>query len=393
MAKIVFTWELGAGFGHIAPHIDIIKALQAKGHTVAFVLRDLSRAGLLLSQYKINYFQAPIKTSPIINPVKVPCTYAHILHNVGFDEVESLRGHIQGWRSLYEMIQPDLVLYDHSPTALIAARDYSFAKIVIGNGFFVPPVSPLPNLRFWLKLDENKLLKDELHTLAIINQALALHKLPQLSKITDIFEKTEQVLCTYEEIDQYKGRKNAKYYGTWPPSGGEKPIWPSGKGKKVFAYLKPFPSLPALLSTLNILKMPTIVYIDRLGENFKNKYKSPSLNFSDKPLDMNKIADECDFAIFNGTLGTTTTLLKAGKPALHLPIFLEQYLLSHNVEKMGGGVCAPTLKPEEITNKLNLLLSNDSYAKSAQAFAKKYAGLKKEQQINNIVGVIEKMLG
>ncbi len=43
MAKILFTWELGGGLGHVVPYLGVIAGLQHRGHRVAFALRDPTR--------------------------------------------------------------------------------------------------------------------------------------------------------------------------------------------------------------------------------------------------------------------------------------------------------------------------------------------------------------
>ena len=44
MASVLFCWELGAGFGHLTPHREVLATLQQKGHTVHVAVRDLVRA-------------------------------------------------------------------------------------------------------------------------------------------------------------------------------------------------------------------------------------------------------------------------------------------------------------------------------------------------------------
>ena len=394
MAKIVFTWELGGGIGHIMPYLFIVKALQTKGHEVIFILRDLSLANLISETCRATCFQAPIKISPIVNPIKEPLTYAHILHNIGFADLGVFNGLVEGWRALFKAIKPDLVIFEHSPTALLAARGYTFKKMLIGNGFSIPAhVYPLPNLRLWLKPDSKMLRHDEDSILDTINTLLDKSKLAPLNQITDLFAIEPQVLCTLEELDPYKERKNGNYYGSWMNPGGQKPLWPEGEEKKIFAYLKPFPTLPSLLSTLIELKAPSIVYINRIDDKLKRRFSSsPTLKFAGKPQDMSTIAAQCDFAILNATLNTTINLLLAGKPALHLPLYLEHWLTGHYVANLGAGINEQTLKPDEMAKKLDMLITSDSYTKAAQEFSKRYKHMNAEDQYDKILALIFNML-
>jgi UDP:flavonoid glycosyltransferase YjiC (YdhE family) len=263
----------------------------------------------------------------------------------------------------------------------------------MGTGFTVPPiVYPLPNLRFWLKPDQEELRRSEDFTLNIMNGVLERLRVPPLNHLSDLWESATQILTTFKELDPYQDRKNADYYGTSASPMGEDPSWPEGKGKKIFAYLKPFPTLPALLSALDRLQMPSIVYVDRLPDKLKEKFAASTMKFVSAPQDMGKIASQCDMAILNGTHNTSANLLLAGKPALHLPIYLEQFLTAHKIEKLGAGLSAPTLRPEEMTAKLEMILRSNSYAEGAQRFESRYGGMGAAVQDERVLKVIEGLL-
>lgn len=393
MAKIVFTWELGGGMGHIMPYLSVVKALHTKGHEIIFILRDLSQAKLISRICRATCFQAPLKISPVLEPHKEPSTYAHILHNIGFNDPDILSGMVEGWRSLYNVIKPDFVLFEHSPTALLAARGYTFKKMHVGTGFTIPaPVYPLPNLRLWRTADPATLKHDEDRTLATMNLLLDTFNLQPLNRITDLFASEPQVLSTLKELDPYQERANGNYCVSWINPVGVEPLWPEGRGKRIFAYLRPFPTLPSLLSMLIKLKTPSIVYIDKVGDKLKTQFNSSTLKFADRPQDMSRIAAECDFAILNGTLITTINLLLAGKPALHLPLYLEQWLTGNSVEKIGAGLNEASFKPQEMSARLDMLMSSDSYTKAAQELAQRYKHVNAQNQQEKIINLIDNML-
>ena len=124
MPNILFAWELGAGLGHIAPCRALFEILCARGHSVTLVLRDLSRAKSVFGELKIAMLQAPVKINLPAIPASFAASYAHILHNVGYEEVAELEGLVDAWRTIYELERPDLVIADHSPTALLALRGF-----------------------------------------------------------------------------------------------------------------------------------------------------------------------------------------------------------------------------------------------------------------------------
>jgi UDP:flavonoid glycosyltransferase YjiC (YdhE family) len=129
-----------------------------------------------------------------------------------------------------------------------------------------------------------------------------------------------------------------------------------------------------------------------LGDKLKKRFTSPTLRFADKPQDMSKISAQCDLAILNATLITTINLLLMGKPALHLPLYLEQWLTGYNVEKIGAGINEPTLKPDEMAKKLDMLMESDSYTKAAQEFSNRYKHMNAQNQNEKIMQLINNML-
>lgn len=116
MATILVTWELGGGLGHLVPLLPLVHGLCRRGHRVFAALKDLSRAAAVFGRDGVSYLQAPFRLGQVGNHIPRPRTFAHILHNVGFADAEELRTLAEAWRNLYDYVQPDLILFDHSPT-------------------------------------------------------------------------------------------------------------------------------------------------------------------------------------------------------------------------------------------------------------------------------------
>ncbi|HPB04364.1 MAG TPA: hypothetical protein PLH00_05960, partial [Bacteroidaceae bacterium] len=82
-------------------------------------------------------------------------------------------------------------------------------------------------------------------------------------------------------------------------------------------------------------------------------------------------------------------MLLAGKPCLHLPIFLEQAVTARRIEDIGAGVAAYSLKPEEILAKLHMLLNSAHYGEAVKTISRKYAHLSLSWQTETLVKLIE----
>ena len=76
---------------------------------------------------------------PQIRDIEPTCTFAQILHNCGFGDAAELATMAEAWRKLYDFVRPDLIIFDHAPTALLASAGYPVRRALIGTGFFSPP--------------------------------------------------------------------------------------------------------------------------------------------------------------------------------------------------------------------------------------------------------------
>lgn len=394
MAKILFAWELGLGFGHLSPYLELIRRLKKENHKIYFAARDVGNAERVFGPESITIVQAPFNPRGVDNPIRVPRTHAHLLHNIGFNDPTLLTGRIKAWQHVYNYLKPDAVIYDHSPTAQLAMRNTKAKQVLCGTGFTVPPGKvPMPNMRYWEKADQDKLLVVEKNIIDRVNIALKGLKLPEMINVAQLMQADATVLMSFKELDHYNNRGDANYVGIPLTEGyGESPKWPAGGKFKVFAYLYPFKTLPSLLDTLKGSDISAVIYAPEVNRALKDKHKHPKLFFADRPVNMTEVTRQCDIAITNGTHGTTTAVLLAGKPLLTLPQNLERLLVSQRVREMGAGLVAPQLKPEGMAMKFKALMEKDQFRTKAQEFATKYADFTLQKHLDSIMTILDKTL-
>lgn len=369
------AWELGAGYGHLAPLRTLAEALKARGHRVAIAARDMRTATTFFAGTDIAVHEAPANRNA--GGRLELLSFPQILLNTCFNDAQDLEARVRAWRELYDDLKPQLLICDHSPTALLAAQGLDLPRLPIGYGFVVPPdVTPLPGLRPWLDVDPAVLVRDEARALDLANQALTKLGAAPLGTLSALYRVPKQPLFTLEELDNYAAtRRHAEYWGPLLAGSGKPPVWPAGSGKRIFVYIRPFPTLPALLDSLREAGQPTILHIPRIPPELRARYDGGNLQFSDGLLDIQAVARDCALAILQGGHGTLALMLLAGKPLLLLPLHLEMLLNAEAAVKLGAALSAPLLKPEGMRQKLERLLGEPGYQTAARRFAERHAGL------------------
>jgi hypothetical protein len=98
-----------------------------------------------------------------------------MLHNIGFNDGRILSRLVDSWRNLYSLIEPDIVLFEHSPTAILASHGFSFRRVVLGSGFYSPPnVFPIRDLQYWASADQEVLEIEENELVERINHCIGI---------------------------------------------------------------------------------------------------------------------------------------------------------------------------------------------------------------------------
>lgn len=388
MPHIVFAWELGGGYGHIGGFLPIALRLRDQGHHITCVLRDLTHAHTLLASHDIPCIQAPVWLNHL-DALTHPVNYAEILFKVGFLSQSGLAGMVTGWRSLLDILQPNLILFDHAPTALLASRGLSASRALLGNGFFCPPrVSPMPSIRTGSRITHAHLIETERRALDVGNAVLRAHHMPELVQLSDLFDVDENFLMTFRELDHYPDRDDAVYWG--PRMSLEEGVsfeWPSGEEKKVFAYIKPNDGqFEIIMQALASLPVRAVVHAPSLSRQLIARYESPRIRIYTQPIKMSQASRECDLAICHSGMGTVSAVLLAGRPLLMLPMHQEQFMLARRVVQFGAGLIVENNSSvSACCDKILTLLNDSCYTAGAKAFSTQYENFSQPTQIRGIV--------
>lgn len=394
MARILLTWELGGGLGHLMSLRPLALGFVTRGHQVFLATRDLAPVRRIFGVEKITMLPAPWtnRATQTIHPV---ATYADLLLNIGYSDEDSLASHVDAWRNLIALVNPDLMICDHSPTALFAARGLRLPVATAGTGFFIPiDESPLRLMRDLPSEFRTASVTREEYLLKILNRSLVARSQPQMKRVTQLFHNDEvrHFLMTFRELDHFVGRDNVRYWGTWPYGLSGQPFQrPSGK-RCIFAYLKPFPTLGDFLTRLRSSEIGAVIFIDGWSDSEKAKYQSNHVHFPTSPINIREAANCCDLALTNATHGTCAAMLFAKKPLINVPLFLEQAVFAAATDRLGASV---TVQPSDglgVMQAIERVLAEPKYYRAAESFADRYRDARLDNLTELMIDEMESMI-
>ena len=138
MATIALVWEFGSGLGHITTLQPIVRRLKSLGHRPVMVLRDVHRVQSVFGDEDIEYIQAPCWL-PRLPKGFSQLNFTETLFHFGYLNASGLTAMVKAWHSTLSLLKPDIILFDHSPTALLASRAMNTRKVLFGNSFTLLP--------------------------------------------------------------------------------------------------------------------------------------------------------------------------------------------------------------------------------------------------------------
>jgi UDP:flavonoid glycosyltransferase YjiC (YdhE family) len=392
VGRILLVWQLGGNLGHITRLLGLAKKLRSRGHHVTFALENTQAAAGLLARHGFPFVQAPVLRSTASDLPREPASYPEMLFHFGFAEPQALASATRAWRALYRDLTPDLIVFDHAPTALLAARGAGIPRVVFGTGFASPPpVSPMPSIRPWQDIPLQRLEASEQRALDTANAALRAVSAPPLRVFHDLFDVEENILATLPELDHYGARHNVRYWGPIFDSleGGEL-HWPEGAGQKLFVYIRAnCRAFSPLVATLRKADLRAVWFAPGIAPEAYARLQSSSLRIVSNPVSIASVARAADAAVLHGGHGTTAALLLRGVPLLLLPEHVEQFLLARQIRDTGGILSSG---PAESAKAVDHLTGHASFSVQAKAFANKYNRLDQLCQQTAVVARIETLV-
>lgn len=372
MANIMIAWELGGGLGHIMRVAALARELSAKGHEVFAVLRHLPDSSFASWPTGTRLLQAP-KSHRRDPGFKDLSTYADILFASGYHDARTLGGLVIGWSSLIELIEPVVIVADHSPTACLVARLSDIPLVRFGSGFCAPPqLDRYPVFRTWSAVDLQRLEAVHAQVLQSIN-AIAGSCALSFDSIAQALQPDLDLVTSWPQLDHYAQTRppgSVEYVGhELVCSSAVRAEWPEGARSRVLAYLKAdYGGFEGVVAGLRRPGVSTVAYISGIGERQALAMCSDNFHVSTTPIDLIEASRHCDALVCHAGVGTVDIGLDAGKPVVLLPTTAEQLVYAKRVHAVGAGLIVDEESvAERFGEALDRVLSDARFAGAARS--------------------------
>jgi UDP:flavonoid glycosyltransferase YjiC (YdhE family) len=392
MARVLIAWELGEAFGHLARCLRLAQGLVARGYAVTLALKDVRLPAGQAPASGITVLPAPL-TPQMGAGGSPPVNYADVLRDSGFADARDVAARMNAWRGVFSLARPDVLVADHAPTALLAARLANIPHLSIGNGFAIPPaVAPWPSIRPWETVSDQALIAAETRLDQVLDAAQKVLGHTRTVRVRDLFGEHD-ILDTFAELDHYGARPDGRYVGPIVSVlQALRVAWRSKEGSRVLAYLRPaVPGFAAILQALARLDAEVLCVAPGMSPDAAKRYATRRLRIALAPVDLPPLLEHADLAVSYGNTGFSTQALLAGVPLAIRPRHVEQALFAHRVEALGAGkLLGGRIDTDSVTASLQELLGNPAYRQAARAFRSRHADFSPGQAIEQSLFLIER---
>lgn len=358
MKTVLFAWEHGGGFGHIA-NLERLAAQLSRHHVrPVFVLKDPQAARLMGLNAVV--LQAP--SWPAAQSLRSTATMHDQLASNGLTDENGLRSLLQSWDDIFRTVLPDLMVADYAPAASLMARG-RIPLVVVGNGYTVPP-SDMKRFPLLHRVHPPRWSEEE--TLGTVNRVLRSLGRPFLEQLPQMFSGDAQIVLTFPLLDPYDLQRPEPQAG---PIFDSPPLEARTDADSIFVYLSrgvlsalPFDIVPALVPVAErlIISAPDIT-----GEQSENLSRCGARVFS-QHLPLSETLASARLAVHFGGGGLASHAIAAGIPQLVVATHIEQLLNGLQLENAGlGKVIDSFVPPVDISKSLEDILADDNMRQHA----------------------------
>jgi hypothetical protein len=386
--RILFAWELGRGLGHLNRLLPIARAMEERGHKISFALRSNVDAVMIAEALP----HAPILPVPICRRLdagaadkSIPAyNYADILFRCGYQSEEALSALINDWHALFARTGADLVVCDHSPTAVLAAAGRT-PVLHVGSGFANPPAhQPLIPLHPASRAGAGKREAAVFQAIAAVTAGVGL---AAVTHVSDLFASAQTFACCLPELDPYRPARTPVAIGPLTTLPVPSEVAP---GNFIFAYLAADDArvLP-LLERMARARIRCSAFVRQAPDDWAMTFQDSTVRLFDHPQRMADTVAAASAVLHHGGLSTAECALAIGRPQLVLPRYLEQALTAAAIENLRCGI---NVAREDPIRLIEPALRNPTLAAGAREAAHAIAARPRANALETIVHACEQHL-
>jgi rhamnosyltransferase subunit B len=332
MAKILLGNQWGGGVGHVLNLRALADQLQANGHQPVLALPDLIAARPAMEGVSYPVLQGPVWRGAL-RPRKQTRTFADILANQAFADVNVFGTLALAWRELIGLLKPDLVVTEYAPVLSLAARNI-VPVAAFGSPFCLPPSHtdefPVLNIKAPKAYPEGELL-------SAINAWLVKNGSTSLTKLAEIHPPDNSYPFGLIEMDPYREFRETPVL---PPLSNSLPAplednRPDGP-PRIFCYLmaqhKPSMKLLVMLAEGGIA---IEAYIKECNPLMVKKMAERGITVHQNHVPIREALANAHLLLHNGSTILAHEALAMGRAQLCFPMDLEKELNSRNLASLG----------------------------------------------------------
>ena len=369
MARVLFAWELGGGFGHAGPLRVLADRLAERGHEPVFALRDVVTPGPLFRDRRYPVLQGPYWPKPFALRGRTHAinNHADALATSGYGQADDLGSMVSAWDNLLAFVKPDLVVVDNAPTLALALYG-RIPTIFTGYGFTLPPAHErsFPVLR-----DETPPLISELTLLRNVETVQKRRKAPVPATLTELFRGRFRALTSLKELDPYRVRQD--------PELGPLEAMPGPSmlpyQTSLFAYVGgDYGGIDSLVQALSLLKLPVHAFLrDDAAVHAPFLASRGATVYRDAPP-LAEIVPQVSWVLSTGGHTTTHAALMGGRAQILLPIHLETRMTTDRLTELGvGKLLEKRREPYETAEAIAEIMANPALPVAAGKVAESIA--------------------
>ena len=357
--------------GHINAFLPVALALKNEFECrVVFCTKASEFARSIVKQTGFEYIEAPLNA--MLQSSQPAIGHADILFKASsFSDEINLHTTLRNWLNIFDHVQPDLIIADYAPVAMLAAKIAYIPHIAYDTGFFSPPLDrAFPLFANELKNGEKRLRTIEATITKTTNNAIKkISSSYRVDRFQELFTASAYIFNNHPLLDVYQRSSREHFVGplldvTRTETKSEQS---TNNSIRVFCYLSGmFTKINETLSSLSDASLESIIYVSGTPARTLTSLARPNLHILTEPAVMEDILPKVDVVLCHGGSGTINLTLAYGKRLAILPMFTEQAMNARCLEDLGLGVRVHNAT--DVNKSIKTIANNKNFHIHAHSF-------------------------